>query len=182
MSTVFWLYLIAKRTIFRFRNIYIDTHFTIRFVDSYRFMVSKLGTLAKNLVIEDFGKFGETSKVFSLEDIPLVTRKGVYPYEYTDEWQKLCETSLPTRTDFYSTLLETHVDVDDYEHAQRVWDHFGCRTLGDYSDLYLKIEVLLLAISLLFNYIISRPPDSRLIVCSNILALNSNWSVTMINC
>jgi len=48
-------------------------------------MVTKLENLAKNLMTPDFSKFCETSKHFSAEDMPLVTRKGVYPYEYTDD-------------------------------------------------------------------------------------------------
>jgi hypothetical protein len=77
--------------------------------------------------------------------LPLVTRKGVYPYEYTDSWARLEETSLPSKEDFYSTLCEKDIDEEEYEHAKKVWSHFGCRTLGEYSDLYLKVDVLLLA-------------------------------------
>jgi hypothetical protein len=124
---------------------YINSKFTIRFVDTYRFMSSSLSTLAANLSTADFGKFREIAKVFAPNDMPLVTRKGVYPYEYTDSWDKLSETSLPERSEFFSTLTEKHVKVAEHEHAIRVWDHFDCSTLGDYSDLYLKIDVLLLA-------------------------------------
>jgi len=77
--------------------------------------------------------------------MPLVTRKGVYSYEYTDSWDRLEETRLPRKWDFYSTLTETGVKESDFEHAKLVWDHFGCTTFGEYSDLYLKIDVLLLA-------------------------------------
>ncbi|XP_026819595.2 uncharacterized protein LOC113558329 [Rhopalosiphum maidis] len=77
--------------------------------------------------------------------MPLVTRKGVYPYEYTDSWERLKETRLPRKRDFYSTLMETGIKEEEFEHAKDVWDHFDCEMLGDYSDLYLKIDVLLLA-------------------------------------
>ena len=42
-------------------------------------------------------------------------------------------------------MTETGIKESDFDHAKEVWDHFGCNMLGDYSDLYLKIDVLLLA-------------------------------------
>jgi|UniRef100_A0A2S2R8B8 hypothetical protein len=41
-------------------------------------------------------------------------------------------------------LYEKHVSDEDYVHAIEVWSHFNCATLSDYSDLYLKVDVLLL--------------------------------------
>ncbi|VVC27234.1 Ribonuclease H-like domain [Cinara cedri] len=107
-------------------------------------MASILFTLTLNLITPDFGKFRETRKMINNEDIPLVTRKGVYPYEYTDSWGKLEENTLPRKEEFYSTLTETNIGDTDYEHAKTVWTHFDCRMLGEYSDLYLKIDVMLL--------------------------------------
>ncbi|VVC42969.1 Ribonuclease H-like domain [Cinara cedri] len=63
---------------------YVSKTFTVRFIDTCRFMASKLSSLASNLLIPDFIRFRETMKVFNKEDMSLVTRKGVYPYEYTD--------------------------------------------------------------------------------------------------
>jgi len=124
---------------------YINNSFTIRFIDTLKFMTSNLSSLASNLLTTDLEKFRETSKHFSYKDMPLVTRKGVYPYDYTDSWGKLMETRLPEKEDFYSTLTEEHIKEEDYNHAKEVWEHFGCKTLGEYSDLYLKIDILLLA-------------------------------------
>ncbi|CAH1731651.1 unnamed protein product [Aphis gossypii] len=124
---------------------YVNNKFSIRFIDTCRFMASSLSTLSSNLITPGYEKFREIAKVFKPEDMPLVTRKGVYPYEYTDNWSKLEETSLPQKEEFYSTLTESNIENADYEHAKTVWDHFNCRSLGEYSDLYLKIDVLLLA-------------------------------------
>ena len=59
--------------------------------------------------------------------------------------EKYNDPRLPTIDKFYSSLYDTTISEEDYEHAQRVWSAFGCQTLGDYSDIYLKIDVLLLA-------------------------------------
>ena len=46
---------------------------------------------------------------------------------------------------FYSGLSNEGITDDDYKHAQQVWDTFNCATLGDYHDIYLRTDVLLLA-------------------------------------
>ncbi|XP_025412854.1 uncharacterized protein LOC112685238 isoform X2 [Sipha flava] len=74
----------------------------------------------------------------------LVTRKGIYCYEYTDGWEKLNEKCLPEKKNFYNTLTETHIDTEDYEHAKRVWEHYNFKCLGEYSDWYMKVDVMLL--------------------------------------
>ena len=50
----------------------------------------------------------------------LFLRKGVYPYEYMDNWEKFNETSLPEKEGFYSYMnIEDITDVD-YTHEKRV--------------------------------------------------------------
>lgn len=80
-------------------------------------------------------KFRESSKYFAADDMALVTRKGVYLYEYTDGWDKSEENTLPEKKDFYSVLTESGIKDDEYDHTVKVWGHFGCETLCQYSDL-----------------------------------------------
>ncbi|KAJ8671410.1 hypothetical protein QAD02_002669 [Eretmocerus hayati] len=68
----------------------------------------------------------------------------IFPYDWLSSIGKLNETSLPGRTDFYNALTESDVSVDDYIHAQKVWEYFNCVNVLQYSNLYLKIDVLLL--------------------------------------
>ena len=72
-------------------------------------------------------------------------RKGVYPYEYMDTWDRFTEPKLPPKEAFYSKLSDAHISDEDYTHAQKVWETFGCLSLGDYSGLYCRTDVLLLA-------------------------------------
>ena len=60
-------------------------------------------------------------------------------------WDKFEETQLPPIEAFYSNLNMSNVSEDDCQHTQRVWKEFGIRNLGDYHDLYLRTDVILLA-------------------------------------
>ena len=49
----------------------------------------------------------------------------------------------PPKKAFYSKL--SHIEDENYTHAQKIWAAFRCKTLEDYSDLYCRTDVLLLA-------------------------------------
>jgi len=61
-----------------------------------------------------------------------------------DSFSRFDETSLPKREDFYSQLYDEDICEGEYKHAQKVWDAFKIRNLGEYRDLRLKTDVLLL--------------------------------------
>ena len=120
-----------------------DKLIELRFIDSFKFVSSSLDSLTKNLV-----RGGR--KLFGFEDYSelqygLLTRKGVYLYEYVNSWDRFNETQLPAIDAFYSNLNMSSTSEDDYQHAQRVWKESGIHNLGDYHDLYLKMDVALLA-------------------------------------
>ena len=113
----------------------------IRFLDSLKFTLSGLEGLVKNLSREDLE---ETTRFFG-EKIDLVSRKGVYPYEFMDDFEKFKKQSLPKKTSFFSRLKQEKISDEDFEHAQKVWREFQLKNMGDFHDLYLKTDVLLLA-------------------------------------
>ena len=55
----------------------------------------------------------------------LLLRKDVYPYGYTDKWEKFNEKTLPLMKDFHNGLNQTDITKEDYEHAQKVWNTFN---------------------------------------------------------
>ncbi|GBM57424.1 hypothetical protein AVEN_24200-1 [Araneus ventricosus] len=75
----------------------------------------------------------------------LLFQKGIHPYEYMSPFSKFEETELPPRSAFYSSLTNEVITEAEYEHAQTVWKSFNIRNLGEYHDLYAKIDVILLA-------------------------------------
>ena len=80
-----------------------------------------------------------------LNKLVLLLRKGVYPYEYMDSWERFNETSLPDKKAFYSELNIEDITDRDYAHAQKVFEEFKLKNLGDYHDLYVQSDTLLLA-------------------------------------
>ena len=111
-----------------------------RFVDSLQFMSASLEKLVANLPSDRFVNLEAHT-----DHTELLERKGVYPYDYVDSPARLEETQLPPKSAFYSRLTETDISEADYTHAQEVWATFNLNTLGDYHDLYIKTDVLLLA-------------------------------------
>ena len=64
----------------------------------------------------------------------LLLRKGVYPYEYKDSWNRFNKTSLPEQKT-YSSLNMKDITNADHKHAKRVWKNFKIKSLGYYNDL-----------------------------------------------
>ena len=110
----------------------------LTFIDSFQFMSSSLDKLASNLPKDDLIY---TSKAFKGKRLDLLSRKGVYPYDFMDN-----NRELPTKDQFYSILNNEHITDDEYIHAKEVWDTFYIKTMDDYHDLYLVSDVLLLTV------------------------------------
>ena len=114
-------------------------HLTV--IDSFQFMSSSLHKLVSNLPRESL-KY--TSQEFKDDKIDLMVRKGVYPYDYMDSFDKF-NKKLPTKEEFYSILNDENISDEEYNHAKNVWDKFNLNNMGEYHDLYLKSDILLLA-------------------------------------
>ncbi|XP_024877133.1 uncharacterized protein LOC112457997 [Temnothorax curvispinosus] len=117
----------------------------LEFIDSYKFLSASLAKLASFLDKNKLKIIRSKFSTLSDDDFELLTRKGVFPYEYVDSVEKLEDTCLPPHDSFYSSLTGETVSESNYAHAANVWQRFFVRTLGEYSDLYLKTDVLLLA-------------------------------------
>ena len=75
----------------------------------------------------------------------LLLRKGVYPYEYMDNLERFNETLLPSKEPFYSNLNMENIENIDYRHGNNVFNKFKLNNLGEYHDLYVQSDTLLLA-------------------------------------
>ena len=88
----------------------VSLYLELRFIDSYRFLQTSLANLVRNLQPEDF----HNTKAVYPQNIDLLTRKGVYPYDYISSIEVLTETQLPPKDSFYSKLNDECISDDDY--------------------------------------------------------------------
>lgn len=128
----------------------------LEFIDSYRFMLASLDELTDNLRKEGEAPFKITQHVMKQyltnRNIPydaqirtLLMKKGQFPYEYFDHPCRFLETALPPIESFHNTLRNEECSLSKYQHAQDVWSQLKCETFQDYHDIYLLLDVVLLA-------------------------------------
>ena len=131
----------------------------LEFKDSAQFLSSSLDKLTQNLKKkgEKEGKdlkdtFSNTFQYFknhwkNIEEdgFELLTKKGIYPYEYIDSWKKMQETRLPLKEHYFSQLTGKGISEKDYEFAQDIWKKFKLENIGQLHDLYMGTDVALLA-------------------------------------
>ena len=98
--------------------------------------------------LKKFKKIFRNTYNFCNKDINkfmLLFRKGIYPYEYMDGWDGFNEGKLPNKSDFYSSLNMEDISKIDYRHALKVFNKFNIKNLGEYHDLYVQSDTILLA-------------------------------------
>ena len=110
-------------------------------LDSFQFMSSSLDKLVGDLPDKAFKYISE---VFKNEQFKLMKQKGVYPYDYMSSFDKLNEKQLPKKG-FYSILNNEHISDKDYTLDKNVSRTFNLKSMGEYHDLYLKSDILLLS-------------------------------------
>ena len=110
---------------------------TFIFKDSYLFLNKSLDYLTKTIddndrisLKQEFGK-----------NYQLLTKKGIYPYDYFDNTKKYNEQKLPDKKEFFNKINNKNISDEDYNHAKNVFEKFKCENLLDYSILYLKSDI-----------------------------------------
>src|SRR5690606_17910047 len=116
---------------------------SVAFIDSTQYVLASLEKL-----VDEHSKSGEPfpclEQGFS-HDTDLLKRKGVFPYSFIDSWNAYNHQGLPPREAFKNDLTGEDCSQEDYNFAQEVYRKFNCNSLKDYSTIYLKTDVLLLA-------------------------------------
>ena len=132
----------------------VDVKRDIRFIDSFKFMATSLDKLVDNLTkcgkcdvcrgvlsgskcLSPTDKNLTETKDYFKDKTNMMLRKGVFPYDWFDGFDKLNETQLPPKEAFYSKLNDEDITEDNYQHAKKVWETFNMKTMREYHDLYL---------------------------------------------
>ena len=121
----------------------LGNHLTFIDIDSFQFMSSSLNKLVSNLPNNAF-KY-TSPKIKNNKMLNILKRKGVYPFDYMDSFDRFDEEKLPNKDDFLSIMNGEHINDIEYEHAENVCKEFKLKTMGEYHDLYLGTDILLLA-------------------------------------
>ena len=95
-------------------------------------------------LVKNLNDFKYLSSVFSVEQLKLVKQNGIYPYEYMNSFKRFKEDCSPDKDCFFNSLKDCCVSEEEYFRACAVWKVFDIKILGEYNDLYLKTDVLLL--------------------------------------
>ena len=152
----------------------------LRFLDSYQFLSSSLECLTENLkTTGGLSNFKHFSSEFTNDnEANLLLRINVYMYDYMNDESRFLETSLTPKEAFYSDIKKVHISDDDFHHACKVFEILDCANLGEYSDLYLKTDVLLLC-DIFENFRNISLRDYCLDPCPFFSAPGLSWSATL---
>jgi hypothetical protein len=93
-------------------------------------MSSSLEKLVDNLAKKGPTQFHHMTEYFGTDKIDLLLRKQIYPYEYLDSECKFTEEKLLPKEACYSSLSGEDISVEDYAHAQKIWEEFGIKNFG----------------------------------------------------
>ena len=117
------------------------------FLDSLNFISGSLAALVHDLKLKENNNMSNYLNVITKDKTKqeYLQRKSVFPYEWLDNVNKLNEKQLPESSDFYSSLNKQHINQADYDHACKVYEIFNCKNVQDYLELYLVLDVVLLA-------------------------------------
>src|SRR6266853_924188 len=118
---------------------------SLRFLDSYRFIGSSLEEAAKSLKDDDLKIMKDVFPDISKDTFDLIKHKGEYTYDKVEDSEYFNRIEFPPIEDFYSILKGKGISQRNHDKALKVYRTFECKNFGDYSDLYCKRDVILLA-------------------------------------
>ena len=97
----------------------------------------------RNRIFDDIA-LTEMEHAWKVRAKELVTKKGVFPYSWFDSDEKLGNSQPPSQADFFNDLTQQHISDELYQHMLDVWHHFDFGNFGEYMEMYMELDVILL--------------------------------------
>jgi len=140
----FWRMEILPKNSEKFIALYLNNYV---FLDSMSFLPNSLNSLVDNLVASNYSmNILEQSGLYKNEvEKALLLKKGIYCYDFAKSYSQLKNTQMPGKDEFFSVLKDEDISDEDYAHAQKVYTTFKCKNMLEYTRLYNKLDVFLLA-------------------------------------
>jgi len=166
----------------------------VRFIDSLQFLNGSLDGLVnalRNSVSEELVKqkfrpvgwlLGKSHSGDDEDTFRELLKKGIYPYEWLDSFDKMFEARkrLPAKFEFYSTLTGKSITDEEYERAEKMWKRYRCKSMKDYTELYCMLDVLLLESVFEAFRKTSIEEDTRLDPVHYVTAPSMSWSAMLL--
>ena len=154
----------------------------ITFLASNHFYKGSLDGHASNLEDSDFKHL---ISEFSADKLEILKRKGLYPYEWVDSYEKFNNKELPPKECFYSSIKDGkrdksngHIYEKEYLDLKNFWKELGFNTFIDFHNHYLKKDVLLLA-DVFEKFISTCLKNYNLDPCHYFSALGLSWDAML---
>ena len=118
----------------------------LRFLDSFNFMSQGLDSLGKTLQVADLKLLRTEFSNLTDEEFECTRKKGHFPYNYLDSHEKF-NSDFPPLGEAWRNTLSGKIEItpQQWQEAKDLYDMFSCKNFGDYHDIYLKVDVFLLA-------------------------------------
>ena len=118
---------------------------SLRFLDSFHFMSQSLDSLAKTVDKNDFKLLRAGFPNIGYDLFQTLTKKGFFPYNYLNSFEKFNEPFPPHGPLWYNTLTKAiEITKEQHNFALELYNAFNCKKLGDYHDIYLRTDLFLL--------------------------------------
>lgn len=124
-------------------TVHVGKRFTVKFIDSFRFLPASLDKLAQTIPRDSFVRTRKLCR--TQEEFEMVRRKAPFPYGYINSLGKMNERSPLLQEAFFNRLSQTHIHEEGHGRFLQVWQVFRSANLREYSNFYLQLDVFLLS-------------------------------------
>ena len=120
------------------------------FTDSFHLMQSSLEALVHNLSKFKLSILNKVFPNYTVNQISLLQQKAYYPYGFMISFEKFEAKKLPNLSQRLNSVqtYEAVITKSHYQHAIKIFEELNCQFMGEYHEMYLKVDVAILGLVL----------------------------------